>query len=53
LIGDHPNDVRAAKANGIRVLAVATGLASIEELRSHEPDLALPDLRSVTLETLF
>jgi phosphoglycolate phosphatase len=53
LIGDHPNDVRAAKANGIRVLAVATGLASIEELRSHKPDLALPDLRSVTLETLF
>ena len=53
MIGDHPNDVLAAKANGIRALAVATGLASIEELRSHKPDLALPDLRSLNLEILF
>ncbi len=29
LIGDHPNDVRAAKANGIRAIAVATGLIAI------------------------
>jgi len=53
LIGDHPNDVRAARANGIRAIAVATGLVSIEELRSHEPDVILPDLRSLALEMLL
>jgi phosphoglycolate phosphatase len=53
LIGDHPNDVRAAQANGIRAIAVATGLASMEELRSHAPDVILPDLRSLALEMLL
>jgi phosphoglycolate phosphatase len=53
LIGDHPNDVRAARANGVRAIAVATGLTSIGELLLHEPDLALHDLRSLTLEHLF
>ena len=53
LIGDHPNDVRAARANGIRAIAVATGLVGIEELRSHEPDVILPDLRSLALEMLL
>ncbi len=53
LIGDHPNDVRAARANGIRSVAVATGLAPMEELRTHSPDVLLPDLRSLALEMLF
>jgi phosphoglycolate phosphatase-like HAD superfamily hydrolase len=53
LIGDHPNDVRAARANGIRAVAVATGLVSIEELRTHAPDVLLPDLRSLALEMLL
>ena len=53
LIGDHPNDVRAAKANGIRAVAVATGLVPMEELRTHSPDVLLPDLRSLALEMLF
>ena len=53
LIGDHPNDVRAAKANGIRSVAVATGVISLEELRTHSPDVLLPDLRSLALEKLF
>jgi phosphoglycolate phosphatase len=53
LIGDHPNDVRAAKANGIRAIAVATGLISMDELRTHSPDVLLPDLRSLAPETLF
>jgi len=53
LIGDHPNDVRAAQANGIRSVAVATGLASIEELRATLPDVALPDLRSLAMELLL
>jgi phosphoglycolate phosphatase len=53
MVGDHPNDVRAAQANGIRSVAVATGLASMEELQACRPDLALPDLRSLALETLL
>jgi len=53
LIGDHPNDVLAARANGIRVIAVATGIIGIDELRSHAPDVLLPDLRSLELETLL
>lgn len=53
LIGDHPNDVRAAHANGVRAIAVATGLASVEELRALQPDVILPDLRSVSLEMLL
>jgi phosphoglycolate phosphatase-like HAD superfamily hydrolase len=53
LIGDHPNDVRAAKANGIRSIAVATGLIGFEELQSYTPDVIVPDLRLLTLETLL
>ena len=53
LIGDHPNDVRAARANNVRVVAVGTGLVSIEELASHSPDIVLPDLRSLKLEMLL
>lgn len=52
LIGDHPNDVRAAQANGVRAVAVATGLTPIEELRNCRPDVLLPDLRSLALEML-
>lgn len=44
LIGDHANDVEAAKANGFRAIAVATGVTSLEELRAAEPDIVVPDL---------
>lgn len=53
LIGDHPNDVRAARANNVRSIAVATGLCPIEELAEHNPDLLIPDLRALTLEMLL
>lgn len=53
MVGDHPNDVRAAQANGVRAIAVATGLASVDELRAQAPDVILPDLRSLTLEMLL
>jgi len=53
LIGDHPNDIRAAKANGIRAIAVGTGLTAVEELQSHSPDILVPDLRSLALEMLL
>ena len=53
LIGDHPNDVLAAKANHIRAVAVGTGIVSLEELQSHSPLIAIPDLRSLTLDDLL
>ncbi len=53
LIGDHPNDVRAARANNIRAIAVATGVVAIEELAEHSPDLLLADLRALKLAMLL
>lgn len=45
LVGDHMNDVRAAQANGVRSIAVATGPASREQLAACGPDVLLDDLR--------
>jgi phosphoglycolate phosphatase-like HAD superfamily hydrolase len=53
LIGDHPNDVNAARLNKVRAIAVATGPATSEELAAHSPDALLPDLRSIDLEMLL
>ena len=53
LIGDHPNDVQAAKLNRIRSIAVATGLSSFDELAACRPDALVPDLRSLKLESLL
>ena len=53
LIGDHPNDVLAARANGIRAIAVGTGVVPLEELRAHSPFIAIPDLRSLKLGDLL
>jgi phosphoglycolate phosphatase-like HAD superfamily hydrolase len=53
LIGDHPNDIRAARANCVRSVAVATGVISAEELDSHSPDVLVPDMRSLTIEMLL
>ena len=53
LIGDHPNDIRAARANRVRSIAVATGLVTAEELAAHSPDILVPDLRALTLEMLL
>ena len=53
LIGDHPNDINAAKANRVRSIAVATGLVGADELAGHQPDVLVPDLRSLSMEELF
>jgi phosphoglycolate phosphatase-like HAD superfamily hydrolase len=52
LIGDHPNDIRAARANGVRSIAVATGVIGAEELATHSPDILLEDLRQLDWELL-
>ena len=48
VIGDTPLDVRCARAIGARVVAVATGWHTPEELATHAPDLLLPDLSDPT-----
>jgi phosphoglycolate phosphatase len=53
LIGDHPNDIQAARANGVQSIAVATGLSSEAELAAHSPDVLVPDLRHLKLELLL
>jgi phosphoglycolate phosphatase len=49
LIGDAPSDVIAARANGIRAIAVETGLTSAEELLREGPHVLLKDLRELRL----
>jgi phosphoglycolate phosphatase-like HAD superfamily hydrolase len=53
LIGDHPNDIAAARANGFLSVAVATGVVPLEELRPHEPDFLVQDLRELDLEQVL
>ncbi len=38
VVGDTPSDIRAARAIGMPVVAVATGIYSNEQLRALEPD---------------
>lgn len=45
VIGDTPRDIECARAAGIKVVAVATGEHSLDQLAVHEPDLLLADLR--------
>lgn len=50
VIGDTPFDVACARAAGARVVAVATGGHSVDELRACGPDLVVDDLTA--LETV-
>jgi len=47
VVGDTPHDIRCARAVGARVLAVATGTFTVEQLREHKPDWAVEDLRQI------
>jgi phosphoglycolate phosphatase-like HAD superfamily hydrolase len=53
VIGDTPLDIRCGRAIGARVLAVATGGATLDELKRHEPDWAAQDLRKVRVKELI
>jgi len=48
IIGDTPLDILAAQANGIPVVAVATGVYSVDELRHHRPDSAIAEFSNTT-----
>ncbi len=52
LIGGHPNDIAAARANGLRCVAVGTGVVPLDELAQHRPDVLVQDLRELKLEQL-
>jgi len=47
VIGDTPLDVRCARAIGAKVLAVATGGATFDELRRHHPDWTVENLTKI------
>jgi phosphoglycolate phosphatase-like HAD superfamily hydrolase len=48
VVGDTPFDVRCGKFIGAKVLAVATGGATLEELKRHQPDWAVGDLTQIS-----
>ena len=54
VVGDTPNDIRCGRSIGARVLAVATGGPSMEELAKYGPDLCVENLEdSGLVEQLF
>jgi phosphoglycolate phosphatase-like HAD superfamily hydrolase len=52
LIGDAPQDIEAARANGIRAISVKTGITPPAELEALQPDVLLHDLRDLRLRML-
>ena len=44
VIGDTPHDIRCARAGGARVVAVATGNYTLDQLQGHQPDALFADL---------
>jgi phosphoglycolate phosphatase len=46
-VGDTPADIAAAKFCGFPVIAVATGIHSVQELSQAEPDLCIPACESL------
>lgn len=49
---DSTHGIASAKAAGMKVIALATGLESVEELKKTEADIVLPDLTHFKLELL-
>ena len=47
VVGDTPRDVEAARANGLPVIAVATGKYNFEELAALEPDACTSSLAAL------
>ncbi len=45
IIGDTPRDIECAKSNGMRSVAVTTGMFSRDALAEHNPDMILDSLK--------
>jgi phosphoglycolate phosphatase-like HAD superfamily hydrolase len=52
LIGDAPQDIIAARDNGIRSISVKTGITPVADLEAERPDVLLKDLRDLRLRML-
>ena len=52
VVGDTQFDIRCGKFIGAKVLAVATGGATLEELEKNKPDWAVEDLTRVNAEEI-
>jgi phosphoglycolate phosphatase-like HAD superfamily hydrolase len=48
LVGDATQDVIAARENGIRAIAVRTGITPAEDLEASAPDVLIDDLTHLT-----
>lgn len=53
LIGDHGNDIEAAKQNGFQSVAVATGVTALEQLRAAGPDYLVEDVTRLDVRNLL
>jgi phosphoglycolate phosphatase len=51
VVGDTPRDIEAARANGLRVIAVATGNYSFDELAALTPEVCASSLAALLAET--
>jgi phosphoglycolate phosphatase len=47
VVGDTPSDIAAARANGLPVIAVATGVFSYDALLQFEPEVCTPTLEAL------
>lgn len=47
VVGDTPADILAARANGLAVIAVATGVFRREQLAEHAPDLLIESFQDL------
>ena len=52
VVGDTPHDIRCGRAIGAKVLAVATGGATLHELKQHQPDWAVEDLTQISVKEI-
>ncbi len=50
VLGDTPADIRSARACGLSVIAVATGIYSVEQLRTESPDFLVASFRDLLQE---
>ena len=51
IVGDTPRDIEAARANGLAVIAVATGNYSFDELAALEPEVCASSLAALLAQT--
>jgi phosphoglycolate phosphatase-like HAD superfamily hydrolase len=53
LIGDHANDIQAARANGFQSVAVASGVMPAAALARFAPDILLNDLSELDFRAIM